>query len=160
MAAKTKPFVLIDALLAMYATNNRITRYLIENLPEEAWRAEPPGGRGRTVAAIASHIHNVRGMWLKAAGGEVVDKIEHRTATRAEALAALDRSQAALSDLLAAALAGDGRIKGFKPDAAGFIGYLVSHDAHHRGQMAMLARQAGYPLPQKAMFGMWEWGQR
>jgi uncharacterized damage-inducible protein DinB len=160
MAAKAKPFVLIDALLEMYATNNRITRYLIENLPEEAWRAEPSGGKGRTVAAIAAHIHNVRGMWLKAAGGEPVDKIEPRTVTRAEALAALDRSHAALGKLLAGVLAGDGRIRSFKPDAAGFIGYLVSHDAHHRGQMAMLARQSGHPLPQKAMFGMWEWGQR
>jgi uncharacterized damage-inducible protein DinB len=43
---------------------------------------------------------------------------------------------------------------------AGFIGYLIAHDAHHRGQIAMLARQLGYPLPQKAMFGMWEWGSR
>ncbi|HEV2425268.1 MAG TPA: DinB family protein [Terriglobia bacterium] len=160
MAAKMKPFVLVDALLEMYAANNRITRYLIENLPEEAWQAEPPDGKGRTVAAIAAHIHNVRGMWLKAAGGELVDKIEPRTATRAEVLAALDRSHTALNKLLKAALAGDGRVKGFRPDAAGFIGYLVSHDAHHRGQMTMLARQAGHPLPQKAMFGMWEWGQR
>jgi hypothetical protein len=24
----------------------------------------------------------------------------------------------------------------------------------------MLARQLGHPLPQKAMFGMWEWGTR
>jgi hypothetical protein len=24
----------------------------------------------------------------------------------------------------------------------------------------MLARQLGHPLPQKAMFGMWEWGKR
>lgn len=160
MAAKSKPFVLIDALLEMYAANNRITCYLIENLPEEAWRAEPPGGKGRTVAAIASHIHNVRGMWLKAAGGEPVAKVEPQTVTRAEALAALDRSYAALNKLLAGSLAGDGRVKGFRPDAVGFIGYLVSHDAHHRGQIAMLARQAGHPLPQKAMFGMWEWGQR
>jgi uncharacterized damage-inducible protein DinB len=157
---KTKPFVLTDALLAAYATNNRITMYLIENLDEEAWRAEPPGGKGRTVGAVAAHIHNARGMWLKAAGGEVVEKIEPRTATRSEALEALSKSYEALNKVLARALEGDGRIKGFKPDVAGFIGYLISHDAHHRGQIAMLARQAGYPLPQKAMFGMWEWGSR
>jgi len=24
----------------------------------------------------------------------------------------------------------------------------------------MVARQLGHPLPQKAMFGMWEWGSR
>jgi uncharacterized damage-inducible protein DinB len=58
------------------------------------------------------------------------------------------------------ALEGDGRIRNFRPDVAGFIGYLIAHDAHHRGQITMLARQVGYPLPQKAMFGMWEWGVR
>jgi uncharacterized damage-inducible protein DinB len=160
MATKSKAFVLIDALLEMYAANNRITRYLIENLPGEAWRAEPPDRRGRTIAAIAAHIHNVRGMWLKAVGGEAVEKLDWRSVTRDAALEALDRSHAALSNVLAAALAGDGRIKGFKPDVAGFIGYLVSHDAHHRGQIAMLARQTGLPLRQKATFGMWEWGHR
>jgi hypothetical protein len=32
-----------------------------------AWNAEPPGGKGRTIAAIAAHMHNVRHMWLVAA---------------------------------------------------------------------------------------------
>jgi len=58
------------------------------------------------------------------------------------------------------AMASDGRIKGFRPDVAGFLGYLIAHDAHHRGQITMLARQLGHPLPQKVMFGMWEWGSR
>jgi len=157
---KTKPFVIADALLEAYATSNRITRYLVENLADEAWRAETPGGKGRTIAAIVAHIHNVRAMWLKAAGGEHLEPLEPNTARRAEALDALARSYQALHRLLAASLAGDGRIKGFRPDAAGFVGYLLSHDAHHRGQIAMLARQSGYPLPQKVMFGMWEWGSR
>jgi hypothetical protein len=112
---KAKPFVIADALLEAYATNNRITAYLIENLDKEAWRAEPPSGKGRTIGAVAAHIHNVRGMWLKTAGGDVVEKLEPRTATRPEALEALSRSHEALSKLLATALAGDGRIKGFKP---------------------------------------------
>ncbi|MEP6692590.1 MAG: DinB family protein [Gemmatimonadaceae bacterium] len=56
--------------------------------------------------------------------------------------------------------AGDGRVKNFRPDVAGFFAYLVSHDAHHRGQITMLARQLGAPVSQQAMFGMWEWGAR
>ena len=64
---ESKPFVLADALLAAYATNDRINQYLLENLPNEAWRAEPPDGKGRTIADIVAHIHNVRVMWLKAA---------------------------------------------------------------------------------------------
>jgi uncharacterized damage-inducible protein DinB len=47
-------------------------------------------------------------------------------------------------------------VKGFRPDVAGFLGYLIAHDAHPRGQITMLARQLGHHLPQKAMFGMWE----
>src|SRR5215472_3038872 len=62
---KPKPFVIADALLEAYATNNRITLYLIENLDEGAWHADPPGGKGRTIGAVAAHIHNVRGRWWK-----------------------------------------------------------------------------------------------
>jgi DinB family len=47
------------------------------------------------------------------------------------------------------ALAGDGRIRGFRPDIAGLLAYLIAHDAHHRGQITMLARQIGHPLPRK-----------
>ena len=56
-----------NALLNAFNTNNRINLYLIENLPAEAWNAKTPDGKGRTVAAIVAHMHNVRVMWLKAA---------------------------------------------------------------------------------------------
>ena len=83
-----------------------------------------------------------------------------RPSYAAQAAACLGSSREALHKLFSRALETDGRIKGFRPDVAGFIGYLIAHDAHHRGQIAMLARQVGHPLPQKAMFGMWEWGSR
>ena len=154
-------FDAVDALVGAFATNQRINLYLIENLPEEAWRAQPPAGKGRDVASIIGHIHNVRIMWLKAAakGLELPAKLEGDF-SRTEAAAALDVSYGALHTLLEASLRSDGRIKNFKPDVVSFIGYLIAHDAHHRGQIAMLARQLGHPLSQKAMFGMWEWGVR
>jgi uncharacterized damage-inducible protein DinB len=155
------PFQPVDALLEAFATSQRITLYLLENIPDEAWNAEPPGGKGRDIPAIVAHIHNVRLMWLKAAGKdiELPEKLE-RSSSKKEAATALDASFQALDTLIGDALRGDGRIKSFKPDAAGFVGYLIAHDAHHRGQIVMLARQVGHPLPQKAVFGMWEWGSR
>lgn len=153
-------FDVADSLLAAFATNNRINEFLIRALPDEAWRAAPPGGKGRTIAAIAAHIHNVRGMWLKAIGGNVPAKLERDSCTKEQAIAALEASRQSLEAALRNSLATDGRIKGFKPDVGGFLGYLVAHDAHHRGQITMLARQLGHAVPQSAMFGMWEWGKR
>jgi uncharacterized damage-inducible protein DinB len=160
--SKASSFSLPESLLTAFDTNDRINQYMIENLPAEAWRAEPPERKGRTVAAIVAHIHNVRVMWLKAAakGSKIPEQLERSSVTPAQASKALEQSRAALSAVLKAAMEADGRVKGFKPDVAGFLGYLISHDAHHRGQICMLARQVGYPLPQKAMFGMWEWGSR
>lgn len=154
------PFVLADALLSAFDTNDRINQYLLENLPAEAWRAEPPAGKGRDVAGVVAHMHNVRVMWLKAAKGSIPEPLDRFSVTPAQASKALHSSRVALREVLHASLNHDGRIKGFRPDVAGFFGYLVAHDAHHRGQIAMLARQTGHPIPQKAMFGMWEWGVR
>ncbi len=156
------PFSLTEALLQSFKTNDLINQYLLENLPEAAWRAEPPDGKGRSIAAIVAHIHNVRVMWLKAAakGSKIPEQLDRTSVTPAQAAKALEQSEKALSAVLRSALESDGRVKGFRPDVAGFFGYLIAHDAHHRGQICMLARQAGHPLPQKAMFGMWEWGTR
>ncbi len=162
MSAKAAPaaFDLPAALLAAFSTNNRINAYLISNLPEEAWHGKPPGGKGRTIAAIVAHMHNVRLMWLKAVDGAAPPKLEGDDFSQKDAVQSLEESCQALQRVLARSLAGDGRIRGFKPDAAGFLAYLLAHDAHHRGQITMLARQLGYPLPKSVGFGMWEWGTR
>ena len=63
----------------------------------------------------------------------------------------------ALQALIETSLNSNGRVRNFRADVAGFIGYLIAHDARHRGQLTMLARQLGEALPQKAAFGMREW---
>ena len=160
-AAKAAPFDLIDALLQAFDTNEKVNQFMLDQLPAEAWRAEPPNGKGRTAAAIVAHIHNVRVMWLKAAakGSKIPDQLDKDKITVAGAKKGLAESHAALRALIESSIKSDGRIKSFKPDVASFLGYLFAHDAHHRGQVMMLARQTGHPLPQAAQFGMWEWGK-
>ena len=161
--AVDRPYVnqLPVGLLNAFNTNDRINQYVIDNLPPEAWKAKPPDGKGRTISAIVAHMHNVRVMWLKAAKAEEIPaQLDRATVTPSQAKQALETSRAALSAVMSHAMETDGRIKSFRPDVAGFFGYLIAHDAHHRGQITMLARQLGHPLPQKAMFGMWEWGSR
>ena len=157
--AAAAPFDLKASLISAFATNNRINRYLIENIPAEAWSAKPPEGKGRTIAAIAVHIHNVRLMWLKAVGASKLPAKLEETASAKDVLETLGESHDALAEVLSTALEG-GQVKSFKPDAASFYAYLIAHDAHHRGQIASLARRLGHPIPQSVGFGMWEWGSR
>jgi len=155
-------FDVVGALLSAYAANDRINAYLIENLDDAAWNAPTVDGKGRTISAIVAHIHNVRLMWLRSSGAsaELPEKLNGDTFSRKDAIQALAASCTAMHDVLSRSLAADGRIKGFKPDAATFLGYLFAHDAHHRGQIAMIARQVGHPLPKSVSFGLWEWGSR
>ncbi len=75
-------------------------------------------------------------------------------------------SAAACSEMLAGALLRtQGPVETFrrdgwaKPWPAGpaMLAYMISHDAHHRGQVSMLAHQLGFPLPDKAAQGIWAW---
>jgi uncharacterized damage-inducible protein DinB len=155
-------FPLADALLRAWATNNRINAYLIEHVPDEAWRAKPPDGKGRDIAAMFGHMHNVRIMWIKSADKNATPpaKLEGDAYSKGHAVSALVESERALEAVLRCALSGEGRISGFKPDVASFLAYLFAHDAHHRGQVCMLARQVGHPVSKSAGFGLWEWGTR
>jgi len=161
MPKLSAPFDIKRSLLESYAVNERINQYLLENLDDAAWNADPPDGKGRTIAAIAAHMHNVRHMWLVAAakGKPLPDKLDPATVTKKGAMLALAESAKCCAQLLADSLGHpEGKVKGFRPDVVGMFAYLVSHDAHHRGQISALARQLGYTLPKQATFGMWEWG--
>jgi uncharacterized damage-inducible protein DinB len=149
------------SLLETFAINQKANELLLANVAEEVWQAPTPTGKGRNIAAIASHIHNVRLMWLSAADktGKIPAKLDDEKASREDASEALRKSAAAITKLLEAGLADPaGKVPNFRPDVVVFIGYLIAHDAHHRGQIAMLARQLGHPIPAKAGFGLWEWG--
>jgi hypothetical protein len=50
---------LARAAIQIFAANERMNQVLIEHLDSAAWRAKPPG-RVRTIAAIFTHMHNVR----------------------------------------------------------------------------------------------------
>lgn len=149
-----------DAVLRSFAIHNRIHLYLLDALAPEVWAAAPPGGKGRTLAALVSHMHKVRLMWLKAGKFKSVPAPVEKTATVAEAKEALGASAAAIREWLTPILHGNAKVSGFKPDAWAFVSYLIAHEAHHRGQMLLLARQSGHPVDQKTNFGLWEWGVR
>ncbi|MBI5364454.1 MAG: DinB family protein [Planctomycetes bacterium] len=161
--AKARPPVdLGQAVVEAFATNERLNQFLLEHLEPRAWRAAPPGEKGRTIAAIVAHVHNVRRMWLVVAAKELEPpaKIDRAKVTLKQAQRALAKSAKAMDQLLRRSVATGGRVKDFRPDVVGFLAYAIAHESHHRGQIALLARLAGFPLAEEVGYGLWDWNQR
>jgi uncharacterized damage-inducible protein DinB len=164
VAAGAKPTALLNfrkSLVESFAINEKANQLLIGNISDAAWEADSPTGKGRSIADIAAHIHHVRLMWLSAADktAKVPAKLEPDKASKEQVQAALRASAIAIENLLQKALEDpSGKVPNFRPNVVAFVGYLIAHDSHHRGQIAMMARQVGHPVPPKITFGLWEWG--
>ena len=166
---------LAQAAARIFTANDRINQLLIEHLDPAAWRAKPPAkplGPGstqvRTIAAIFTHMHNVRSKWIRLTAPhlKVPPQLNRAHCTPQQARAGLAESAARCAEMLAEALGGGGdRIEKFRRDGWArpwpvgleMLCYMLSHEAHHRGQVCMLAHQLGYPLPIKVASGLWNW---
>ena len=161
-----------QAMVESFAVNERMNQIVLEHLDPAAWRAKLPGSKGRTIAAIFAHVHNIRRKWLRLSAPhlKLPAPLDRTKCTRSQAGAALTASAARCSEMLVEALTGtqagpkknpktfcrDGWARPW-PAGASMVAFMIAHEAHHRGQVCMLAHQLGFPLPTKAGAGIWVW---
>ncbi len=151
----------MDLIIETWQIHNRINLYLLDAIAESAL-ADQSASKGRTVGQQFAHIHSVRMMWLKVAAPALLEglsKIEKETISKENLKEALILSENAVSQLFETAIP-TGKIKGFKPHATAFLGYIISHESHHRGQIMLALKQSGHMVDQKTQYGLWEWGTR
>jgi uncharacterized damage-inducible protein DinB len=161
-----------DNLLSAWRTNNRVTVFLIEHLPQDLWGAKVPGEPRRTVRMIAGHIHNARCMWIKTLGKEfgiaVPRAVNRHKVGPTELIPALGQSSRGIISLLTLGCDRGGVIpassaytwRNLPLDVGHVLTYFVAHEGHHRGQIVMVARQLGYRLPVEITGGLWQWSKR
>ena len=150
-----------NQMIETWEIHNRINLYLMDAIKEEQL-TDIAASKGRNVGEQFAHIHNVRLMWLKVADPDLFTeqlKIEKDAITKKILKDELSKSAIAISQLLRKGLE-QGKIKNFKPHPMAFMGYLISHESHHRGQIMLTLKQAGHPVDKKIQFGLWEWGTR
>lgn len=156
-------------MLAAWRTNNRVTMELVQLLPAALWDTPVPGVPRRTVRMIAAHIHNARCSWVKTLGREhgirAPARVDHRRVTPRQLVAALKRSSTGIEALLELGFAAHGQVppsqgyvwRNLSLDVAYVCTYFMAHEAHHRGQIVLAARQIGQRLPNTTMAGLWQW---
>ena len=155
-----------ESAARVFAVNERINQLLLEHLDPAAWRAKPPGNV-RDIAAIFTHMHNVRVKWIRLTAPhlKIPAQLNRAQCTPQQAGAALAESAARCVEMLAEALGGDGRVTTFRRDGWGrpwpagieMLCYMLAHEGHHRGQVCMLLHQLGFPLSNELTSGMWNW---
>ena len=160
---------LSESLRAAWRTNDRVMTEFVRRLPPAVWELRPSGPRQRAVREIAAHIHNARCAWIKTLGREhgvpTPSRVDFRHATRAQVVTGLKRSGAGMEALIELGFASNDEIppsKGYvwrnlSLDVGHVVTYFVAHEAHHRGQIVMLARQAGHRLDAATTNALWWW---
>jgi len=156
-----------ESAVKIFAANERMNQILLEHIDPAAWRTQPPGN-ARTIAAIFTHMHNVRTKWVRLTAPhlELPPQLNRARCTPEQARTALAESAACCGMMLAEALGeGAGRVEHFvrdgwaRPWPAGpeMLCYMLAHEAHHRGQVCMVLHQLGAHLPPAATSKMWNW---
>src|SRR5262245_44218289 len=113
--------------------------------------------RARSIGDQFAHLHNTRIMWLEVshpAAAKSLKKIEKGAATKAKIRAALEASTEALAAVLEAE-----KIKSFARGPVAFLGYMLAHEGHHRGQVILHLKYAKMPIDRAAGYALWEWGK-
>ena len=151
---------LVEQVLVTWRRHQDILLHLLEEIPDEGMTAKPAGSRGRDVARQFAHLYRVRMGWLH----------HHRTGkrpklprydkgpppSRADLRTWLEESGDEVEHWLGEALNGDARLRLFGKQPLRWMGYLIAHESHHRGQIALALKQAGLRLPEKvAVQGLW-----
>lgn len=152
----------MKALIDTWQISHRMNEYLLSGIKEE-YLADVSLAKGRAVGQQFAHMHNVRLMWIQVAAPDLEKTLKKIATdgpvTKKILLDAFEKSTDAIAEVLKRGFE-TGKIKGFKPHPEAFLGYLIAHEAHHRGQIIIALKENKHLPDKKILYGLWEWGVR
>lgn len=158
---------LLDDLLEAWEIHNEINLFILRWMPPEGLEAVTllktgKPSTGRDVARIFAHMDAVRRSKLarNLDDGEAMPELDSSESPGAEELReALARSGEAVARVVRSAVEAGRSLKGWKRSPVAWLIYLISHESHHRGQIAQALKQSGVRPPQEVSYGIWGyWG--
>jgi uncharacterized damage-inducible protein DinB len=152
-----------DQLVDTWQINNRMNLLLMDNITDAGMQKSLSTRGGRTVFQQLVHTHNVRMQWLEICAKDIFKKykvLDKEAAFDRKALRkAFEDSGKGIEELLARGWDNGGKVKGFKKGVIPMLGYFISHESHHRGNIMLTLKQSGEKIPDAVKWGLWEWGK-
>ena len=156
----------MDDLIELWQAHNAIDLYLLDNLPEGGLEAVPASG-GWHVGQIFAHINDLRLRWVHGAAPELAEQIPwfekqpQLVIDAAQLRRALESSGRAVDSLIRQCSQAGRGVDGFPGSLASFLGYLISHESYHWGEIGLALTQSNRPLHPDVAFGIWKgwWGR-
>jgi uncharacterized damage-inducible protein DinB len=146
------------SLAETFLLNNRVNVLLLNSLTTDQL-AHVPTPKARSIADQIAHLHKVRIMWLEARDPErakALQNIPAGTTAKSVLRSALEASAEALAAVLTESVDA-GKMKGFKRGPIAFCGYMMAHEAHHRGQILVHLKHAKMPVNRDIAYALWQW---
>ncbi|MGZ8549328.1 MAG: DinB family protein [Chitinophagaceae bacterium] len=152
-----------EQLLETWTINQRMNLFLINNTTDSGMQKWLNPRGGRSVFQQWIHLHNVRIQWLEIGAKDISFKYtvlaSNIKVDKKALIRALEDSAEGITLLLSRSWDNGGKVKGFKTGVIPLLGYFISHESHHRGNILLTLKQLGEKIPDEVKWGLWEWGK-
>jgi uncharacterized damage-inducible protein DinB len=162
---KTDP--LAREILHTWKRHQQTLVRLLGSIPEKHLSAMPTGSKGRDVGRQFAHLNRNRTGWLHfhttGQKPDLPSSSKGERPPKKELQETLRTSGKAVEELLARSLRQEARVRLFGKSPVRWMGYLIAHESHHRGQILLALQQSGFVPPEKVRteetWGRWIFGK-
>jgi uncharacterized damage-inducible protein DinB len=159
----TMKTALEDQITETWYINHRVNMLILDSLTEEALDLTTSKRGGGKVGHQLAHMYNVRFWKLEAIDKSLVKGLHAVKAADKKDRKMLANLHTLSADLIAKvmedAFRREGEVKRFKRGVIPMLGYFISHEGHHRGNILLTLKQCGFKLPDSLRYGIWEWNK-
>jgi uncharacterized damage-inducible protein DinB len=152
-----------EQLLDTWRIHHKINLLLFDAISDTGMQKTLSARGGRTIYLQWVHLHNSRVQWLETCAKDIHKKNnlldKEASFDRKSTRKALDQSAKGIEELLSRGWDDDGSVKGFKKGILPLLGYFISHESHHRGNILLTLKQSGEKIPDSVKWGLWEWNK-